>query len=63
MVPDQQQLRARGVDVGVDRGEVGGVGHRGLVDDDEIARAQAPAARRSALRGRRRGGPGWRASA
>ena len=48
MVADQQQLRAGGLDVAVDRGQVRGVGHRGLVDDDQVAR------RAAARRGRRR---------
>ena len=42
MVADQQQLRPRRVDVAVDRGQGGGVGHRGLVDHDQVPGVQPP---------------------
>ncbi|GAA4553807.1 hypothetical protein GCM10023175_50540 [Pseudonocardia xishanensis] len=42
VVADQQELRAGRVDPLMDGGERGGVRHRGLVDDDQVARAQPP---------------------
>ena len=55
VVADQQQLRAGRLDVPVDCGEVGGVGHRGLVDHDQVARrAAATPASLGRVRSRRR---------
>ncbi len=59
VVADEQQLGAGGLGAGVDGGQRGGVGHRGLVDHDEVAGAQGPAGRRQGGAGRPgRVGPG-----
>jgi hypothetical protein len=42
VVPDQQQLRPGPLDVPMDLGQSGGVGHRRLVDHHQIAGAQPP---------------------
>jgi hypothetical protein len=42
VVADEQQLRPGGVDVAVYGGEGGGVGHRGLGNDDQVPGAQPP---------------------
>ena len=42
VVADEQQLGAGGVDVPVDGGQGGGVGHRGLVDHDQVPGAEPP---------------------
>ena len=63
VVADEQQLGAGGLGAGVDGGQRGGVGHRGLVDHDEVAGAQGPRGVGGVgLVGLRRGGPGSRAS-
>ena len=43
VVAGQQQLRPRLLAVGVDADQVGGVGHRRLVDHDQVTGAEAPA--------------------
>ena len=43
VVTGQQQLRPGLLAVGVDADQVGGVGHRRLVDHDQVTRAEAPA--------------------
>jgi hypothetical protein len=42
VVAGEQQFDAAVAGDGVDGGEIGGVGHRGLVDDDQVARAELP---------------------